>query len=273
MIKRVFYNASFPRSGSTLLQNVMGQNPDIFPSTTSGMFTMLMETRRIFTNHVLFQAQNQTELLPGFRSFLKNGIDGYYSGLTNKPYAIDKFRGWAGEYNFINDYDPNPKIVVMVRDLRSIFSSMEKKYRANPLKSFNVTDYMYPIGNSTITRIDHMIQQPMIDLSLENLWDCMLQKNDKHIHFIKFEEFCKFPTETMEELYEYLEIPYYEHDFNNIEQLTHENDQLYGSYADHSIRKTFSPPTEDFKEILGEQACEYITEKYKWFYNYFKYKI
>lgn len=271
MIKRVFYNASLPRSGSTLLQNVLGQNPDIFPSTTSGMFTMMMETRRIFTNHVLFQSQNQTELLPGFRSFLKNGIDGYYSGLTDKPYAIDKFRGWAGEYNFVNDYDPNPKIVVMVRDLRSIFSSMEKKYRTNPLKDFNVTDYMSPIGNSTITRIDYMVKQPMIDLSLENLWDCILQKNDKHIHFIKFEDFCKFPTETMEELYSYLEIPYYEHDFNNVEQITHENDQLYGPYGDHKIRKTFSPPKEDYKDVLGEYASDYIYQKYEWFFKYFNY--
>jgi len=273
MIKRVFYNSSFPRSGSTLLQNILGQNPDIYTSATSGMFTMMLETRRIFTNHILFQAQNQTELLPGYSSFLKNGIEGYYSGLTDKPYAIDKFRGWAGEYNFVKSYDPNPKIIVMVRDLRSIFSSMEKRYRKNPLKDFNVADYMSPIGNSAITRIDVMARQPMLDLPMENLWDCILQKNDKNIHFIKFEEFCKFPQETLDELYAYLEIPTYEHDFNNIQQLTYENDQLYGSYADHNIRNSFSPPKEDYKEILGEKVCDYIVENYKWFYDYFKYKI
>ena len=273
MIKRVFYNASFPRSGSTLLQNILGQNPDIFPSPTSGVFVMMLQVRNIFTNHILFKNQNQKELMPGLTSFLKNGINGYYSGLTNKPYAIDKFKGWVGEYNFINEYDPNPKIVVMVRDLRSIFSSMEKRYRKNPLLDFNVTDYSRPMGNSTITRIDHMINEDMIDLPLENLWECILQKNDKHIHFIKFEEFCKFPTETMEELYEYLEIPYYEHDFNNIQQLTHENDQIYGAYADHSIRNEFTPPTEDYMDVLGETASNYVVNKYKWFYDYFKYKI
>ena len=182
MIKRVFYNASFPRSGSTLLQNVLGQNPDIFPSPTSGMFTMMLECRNLFTNHILFQAQNQDELLPGFSSFLKNGINGYYSGLTDKPYAIDKFRGWHGEYNFVNAYDPNPKIVVMVRDLRSIFSSMEKKYRANPLKDFNVTDYKFPKGNSVITRIDDMAQKPMLDLPLENLYIMKVASQSLLIH-------------------------------------------------------------------------------------------
>jgi hypothetical protein len=34
--------------------------------------------------------------MPGLTSFLKNGINGYYSGLTDKPYAIDKFKGWVG---------------------------------------------------------------------------------------------------------------------------------------------------------------------------------
>jgi hypothetical protein len=70
-----------------------------------------------------------------------------------------------------------------------------------------------------------------------------------------------------------LEIPYYEHDFNNIQQLTHENDQMYGAYADHSIRNKFTPPKEDYMDVLGETASNYIVNKYKWFYDYFKYKI
>lgn len=273
MIKRVFYNASFPRTGSTLIQNILGQNPDIFPSPTSGMFTLLLENRRIFTNHLLFQAQNHNEILPGISSFLKNGINGYYSGLTDKPYAIDKFRGWLGEYDFVNAYDPNPKIVCMVRDLRSIYSSFEKKYRANPLKDHQLEDYYYPTGQSVITRIQSLSDAPVMHIPTESLWQLILQKNDKHIHFMKFEEFCQFPKETMEELYQYLEIPYYEHDFDNIKQITHENDQIIGGFADHNIRETFSPPIEDYNEILGEYASQYIVDKYKWFYDYFKYKI
>jgi hypothetical protein len=106
---------------------------------------------------------------------------------------------------------------------------------------------------------------------LENLWQCIIDGNDKHIHFIKFEDFCKFPTEAMEELYEYLELPYYEHDFNNIEQITHENDQVYGPYADHTIRKNFTPPKEDYIDVIGEHASNYIYQKYQWFYKYFNY--
>lgn len=271
MIKRVFYNASFPRSGSTLLQNILGQNPILYTSPTSGMFTMLLEARRIFTNHVLFQSQNHNKILPGISSFFKGGIEGYYNGLTDKPYAIDKFRGWLGEYDFINAYDAKPKIVCMVRDLRSVYSSFEKKYRENPLKDHQMTDYYYPTGQSVMTRINGLSEAPVMSIPTESLWQMIMQGNDKNIHFMKFEEFAKFPTETMEELYSYLELPNFEHDFDNIEQLTAENDQIIGGFADHNIRNTFSPPKEDYNKILGEYACNHIVEKYKWFYDYFNY--
>lgn len=273
MIKRVFYNSSFPRSGSTLLQNVLGQNPDIFPSATSGMFTMLLETRRIFTHQILFQAQNQKELLPGFEAFLKGGLYSYYGGLTDKPYAIDKFRGWVSEYDFLNSFDKKPKVVCMVRDARSIFTSFEKKYRQNPLKDHEITDYYYPTGNSTITRIQTLMGAPVMSLPMDGLWQMILQKQDTNIHFIKYEELCKFPMETMEELYQYLEIPYYEHNFDVINQITHENDQLYPSFGDHIIKNKLQTNEADYIETLGVDACNFIVERYKWFYDYFNYKI
>jgi sulfotransferase len=273
MIKRVFYNASFPRSGSTLLQNVLGQNPDIYPSPTSGMYTTLLETRKIFTNQILFKAQNQKELQPAFASYFKSAINGYYAGLSDKSYAIDKFRGWLGEYNFVNSYDSNPKIVVMVRDLRSIFASFEKKYRQYPLEDFNLRDYNWPDGNCTPTRTRYLSTQPIMSLPIEGLWETIHQKYDNKIHFIKYEDMCENPNDIMEDLYKYLELPYYQHDFNTILQITKENDQLHGSYADHIIKNKLEIIKEDYMDILGAPACEYITKNFEWFYQYFKYKI
>jgi hypothetical protein len=71
MIKRVFYNTSFTRSGSTLLQNILGQNSDIFLSSTLDMFVMLLQSRNIFTYRILFKNQNQKELMPNLTSFFK----------------------------------------------------------------------------------------------------------------------------------------------------------------------------------------------------------
>lgn len=36
-MQKIFYNSSLPRSGSTLLQNVFNQNPDMYATPTSGV--------------------------------------------------------------------------------------------------------------------------------------------------------------------------------------------------------------------------------------------
>ena len=71
----------------------------------------------------------------------------------------------------------------------------------------------------------------------------------------------------------YLEIPFFQHDFDNIEQLTHEDDRFHGVFGDHIIRNKLEPLNENFEDILGETACDIITTNYKWFYDVFEYKI
>lgn len=273
MIKRVFYNSSLPRSGSTLVQNILGQNPDLYASPTSGMFNLLTQTRESFTYGEDFQAQNREETLLGYKSFLKAGINGYYSGITDKPYAIDKYRGWLAEYKFINEYDPNPKIFCVIRDLRSIFSSLEKRYRKNPLLDFGVTDWLEHKGINTSQRFYNLAASPIMQGQMSGINQMILEKYADKIHFIKFEELCKFPNETMEELYDYLGLPYYQHNFDNIEQITFENDSFRNPYAHHIIQNKLSIIEEDYIEILGEQLCNDIVNNYKWFYKYFNYKI
>jgi sulfotransferase len=70
-----------------------------------------------------------------------------------------------------------------------------------------------------------------------------------------------------------MEQPYYQHDFKNIEQVTHEDDKIYGIFGDHVIRPTLEPLKEDYLDILGESGCQLITDNYQWFYEAFDYKV
>jgi hypothetical protein len=40
---------------------------------------------------------------------------------------------------------------------------------------------------------------------------------------------CLYPESTMLKIYKYLDIPSFKHDFDNIEQVTKEDDEVYGS--------------------------------------------
>jgi hypothetical protein len=70
-------------------------------------------------------------------------MQGYFSGLTDKPFVVDKSREWGVNYGLLNMIFPNPKIICMVRDLRCIFSSMEKNFRKNPIYTQDATKIDY----------------------------------------------------------------------------------------------------------------------------------
>ena len=132
MVQKIFYNASLPRAGSTLLQNIMMQNPEIYSTPTSGVVEFLLTARSIYTTGDAFKAQDPELMEKGFKGFCKEGMYGFFNAVTDRPYVIDKSRAWMGHFSFADWFDKEPKVLCMVRDLRSVFTSMEKNYRKNP---------------------------------------------------------------------------------------------------------------------------------------------
>ena len=94
---------------------------------------------------------------------------------------------------------------------------------------------------------------------------------DKNMLFVKYEDLMKDPQGEMNRIYKYLEIPQYAHDFDNIEQITQEDDAVYGVYGDHVIKPKLTPVKPDWNEVLGKNASGWIKNNYAWFYEYFGY--
>lgn len=273
MIKKIFYNSSLPRAGSTLIQNILAQNPLIHSTPTSGIFEMYMQARSYFSNGLEFRAQDQEIMEAGFKGMLRDGLYGFYNAITDRPYVMEKSRGWGMERDFIHAFDPNPKIICMVRDIRAIYASMEKKYRNNPLVDAGVVNWGNLTGTTTDKRITVWSNNPPIGPSMDRLYQTLLAGTHKHILFIKFEELCLDPDTQLKRVYEYLELPYFQHDFNNISQYSHEDDKWYGIFGDHIIRGELKPVKDDYREVLGNIACKMIEDAYPWFFNDFGYKI
>jgi sulfotransferase len=271
MPQKIFFQSSLPRSGSTLLQNIIGQNPNFYVTPTSGVLELLYAARGNFTNSPEFKAQDAQEMRKGFAGFCKAGLEGYFNAITDKSYVLDKSRGWGIHYNWLNEFYHDPKIVCMVRDLRSIYSSMEKNFRKNQHLDSGLVNHATMKGTTTEKRIDIWAQSQPVGLAVERLQQIIKEGNDKKILFVKFEELCNNPSAEMKRIYDHFEIDYYQHDFNNIQQITQEDDAVYGIYGDHNIKKVLSAPRSDYKEILGVPACTWIRNHYGWYYDYFKY--
>jgi len=58
MVEKIFFNSSLPRSGSTLLQNIMAQNQKFYVTPTSGVLELVFGARANYTNSPEFKAQD-----------------------------------------------------------------------------------------------------------------------------------------------------------------------------------------------------------------------
>jgi sulfotransferase len=271
-MEKIFYNASLPRSGSTLLQNLLAQNPDIYASPTSGLIEVIDSCKATFTERPEFAALDSELVKKGCANFCKGGIEGYCSAITDKKYVIDKNFSWGKEFNLLKIMNEvNPKIIIMVRDLREVFASMEEGYRNSPQRSNPLVDWT-TLRNTTLEkRLKSWAMSQPLGSSLDILMELIVQKNNRDIFFIKYEHLCEHPEQVIGGLYDYLEIPQFNHSFNNIEQLTDQNDNMY--VYNHKIKPVLKAVPIKAESILCKDGSKWVYDNYQWFFKYFQYAL
>jgi sulfotransferase len=274
MVDKIFFQSSMPRSGSTIFQNIIGQNPDFYVTPTSGMLELVFGARANFSTSPEFIAQDAQLMEKGFINFCKQGMEGYFNGITDKKYVMDKSRGWGVYRPFLESFYPDPKVICLVRDLRAVVSSYEKIYRKNPLKHDPIRDDSTGRGTIVHKRVDEwMATTNTIGRAVERIQETIRLGHDSKILFIRYEDLCLNPEFEMRRVYDFLGLPQFEHDFENIQQITKEDDEVYGLTSDlHTIRPSLSLNQPDFKQILGVDICNWIYDTYKWYFDKFNYK-
>lgn len=272
MKQTIYYQSSLPRAGSTLLQNIIGQNPQFHVTPTSGMIDLMLGTRLGYNENHEAKAGDVSKWREGFYAFCRGGLNSYVANLTDKPYVLDKNRNWAASYSLLTNIFPNPKIIFMVRDLRAVFASMEKKFRANPDIENGLVDNLRLTGLITHQRVEKWNVSHPVGHALPKLYQSILDKTAENFLFIRYEDLCTNPEAQLKSIYEYLEVPYFQHNFNYIPQITVEDDTIHGIYGDHTIRNTLDMLPDDSRDILGDYTYEWIYNNFKWYFDIFGYK-
>jgi hypothetical protein len=109
-------------------------------------------------------------------------------------------------------------------------------------------------------------------LALERFGQMILEGVDKKCLFVRMEDLVKQPCLEMGLIYRYLGLQSYEHDFDNVEQTTIEDDVVYGlSPALHKIRSKVESVPPDYNEILGQDLCRWIDNRFRWYQDFFRY--
>jgi sulfotransferase len=259
------------------MQCVLNNDPRIYAGGTDGCLELLFGARANFQSSPEFKALDYKLMEKAFKSFCKGGLESYAEAIidgTEKEYVCLKSRGFGVYRGFINEFYPDPKIICLVRDLRDIFCSYEKIYRKNQLAGDPIRSDQSGRGTTVHKRIDEWaMPTSTIGRGVERLFEIIRLGYDDKILFVKYEDLCLYPETEMTRIYEYLEIPYYSHDFDNIPQTIKEEDSIYGlGEGLHTIRPKLEYTPSTAKKILGADVSDWIFNNYQWFYNRFGYK-
>lgn len=274
MAKKTIFVSGLPRAMTTLMCNVLANNPKIGGGETSPLLEYVYAARANYsTTPEVKSALTEDLVKQGFMNFCRMGIEGYADAITNKEIYLDKSRGWIHYADFLWELNPDAKIIVMVRDIRSICSSLEKKWRLHP-EILDSRDQ--PSVQDFITidqRVNHFLNDPPLGIALKRLFNANHTGSLKKMLVVRAEDFAMNPDKTMRSVYEYINEPYFEMDYSKVQQVTVENDRIgdFGIYGDHNIRESIEPLEKDSTAILGTQICNQIKANFSWFYEAFKY--
>jgi sulfotransferase len=146
---------------------------------------------------------------------------------------------------------------------------MEKNFRKNQHKDSGIVNHVQMTGTTTEKRIDVWANSQPIGLAIERLQEIFKQGINQRMLFIRFEDLTRNPAEQMKRIYDFFGVSNYAHDFDNVTQLTVEDDSVYGIYGDHSIRTKVEPVKSIAKDILGSNVCNWILSRYEWYFKEF----
>lgn len=175
----------------------------------------------------------------------------------NRPIIFDKSRGWMGRLDLAEEVlGRKIKVLVSVRDVRDVIASFERLWRKNTAhRQFGQEAGQFHLWQTLLGRCEvWMSPRMVVGSAVHSLQNALLKGYRDRMHFIEFEELTRHPKETMEKVYEFLGEPYYEHDFDHVEQVTHEDDEMHGIPELHIIRPKIEPVEPQWPKYLGREA-------------------
>lgn len=274
MSSRIFYQSSMPRAGSALLQNILAQNPDFYVTPTSGLLDLVIGARSNYTNLAEFKAQDDAEMKKAFLAFCRNGMEAYFRALTDKPYAVDKSRGWGSHFDFLSlIFGEEPKIICLVRDLRQVLASIEKKFRQNPDMVRPIENHAHVRGTTSLKRAMQVLQSAPVGLALDRLMEIHQRGWNKKMLFLRFEDLAAQPKQTLQKVYGYLGLPDFPHRFDAVDPVTPEDDQVHGIPGLRESRTRVEPLPLDYLPVLGPDAIQFVQSNYAWYFTLFGYSM
>ena len=250
--KKLFFLVAMPRSGNTLFASVMNQNPEI--AATANSITL-----EIMKDLFLLKKTDVFQNFPDHKSLdnvLNVVYDNYYK---DWPQRLIIDRGpvmTPPNLNLMQKHFKRPfKCIVLLRDLVDVLASYMQWYTEN----HDAFPNKYNHKNDEEKLLALMNKDGAIAKELEAI------KNSHNYpgmcHYVKYDDIVTNPEKEFKKIYEFIDEPYFNHRFDNLDQVSVNSlsydDKIVGSNMhklfDGPIRKVYNPYIEKIPERIREK--------------------
>lgn len=214
--------AGLPRSGSTLLCDLLNQNPRFFASSTSSLAGAIQGLRSYWSTSpetVSDLAHDKAATEAQLNRALIGLAQSWYAD-TDAEVVFDKGRGWSALHEVMPVF--GGKIVCCVRDPRNVLASIEKRRAEHPTLALQGMT-----GQTQLERAhEHMGREGMIGGPLAHIED-LIRRGADNVVAVPFEKLAVEPELVMRSLYKDIGEDYHDHDFANVESTATDLDAQY----------------------------------------------
>ena len=281
-MQQLHYCLGLPRTGSTLIMNILNENPRIFTTGTCPL-PAFVEACKYKSSEILeFISLDKGVLNKSYINFLRQGMKGWFEEMTDKPIVISKSRLWAEHLPHTFLFDPNSKYIVILRDLRDIICSLETllwKYpQALYEKDVQEGGVSYPLNPTHMKSFEERIRiyytgcesnlgRPLV--TLPHVME-VAQKNPDNFFILRHEDFNEKPKEAIKVLYEFLGEQDFDHDFDNIPKPEYyEHDTSYRALVSHKTESKLKKLEPRWPKVMTKEQSNLIIEGNRWYYETF----
>lgn len=249
MKRTIHFVSGLPRSGSTLLVQLLAQHPDVFVTPTSGCHETLFQLRNTWSSWAEHKADPQASAPHNLQRMLKAMLHTYHD--TDKPVVIDKARSWISSIPMADlALEREAKIIVPVRNVAEVLASFEALYRRNAATTLPPGDY---IKSQTVEgRVRHWASDGgEVGIAYNRIKNAFQLGYAPRLCLVDYNDLTFRPEETMARIWDYLEMRAPLHNFQRVDTVTHEDDRVHGYPGMHDVRPVVEPQERKARQIIG----------------------
>lgn len=231
--------SGLPRSGSTLLSNILSQNQVVLATSTSGVIDLLGSLVQTIETNPTLSYLSKDDIYVLIKSVLNAKYNDY-----NKCF-IDKSRGWIQPQiieTMGNVLGYSPKIIATVRPVPDCVASFVRLIKPDNIEQF--------CKNAEV--MNHL------KFSYEAL-NAGFEKYPDNILFVEYDNLMTNPQNELNRIYDFLELPRFTHQFDTINSIVIEDDEkIWGIKDLHTIRPKLQKTAPDAREVLGDKLFNFF---------------